>query len=103
VHGAKGDFGLSLYLHGRTSPRAPCFTVVLRGLRELVPSTVPLVGLVARPIHFAMALSTNVLRLSLLGFLVLTRSRWTMLVITMWFFTWVVVECMGGPSGLNLI
>jgi hypothetical protein len=74
VHGAEGDFDLSLYRHDRTSPQALCLTTVLRGLEELVPSSVPLVGLAARPVHFAMALSANVLRLPLLGFLVLTRS-----------------------------
>jgi hypothetical protein len=74
-----------------------------RGLGETVPSTIPLVGLATRPIYFAMALSANVLLLPLLGLLVLTRSRWAMLVITMWFLTWVVVECGGGPSGSNLI
>jgi hypothetical protein len=69
----------------------------LRGLREMVLSIIPPVGLATRPVYFAMALSTNVLRLSLLGLLVLTESRWAMLVITMWFLTWDVVECGGRP------
>jgi hypothetical protein len=34
---------------------------ILRGLGELVPLTIPLVGL-AKPVYFAMALSTDVLR-----------------------------------------
>jgi hypothetical protein len=75
----------------------------LRGLEETVPSTIPLVRLATRPIYFAMALSTNVLRLSPLGLLVLTRSRWAMLVITMWFLTWVIIEFEEGPSGQYLI
>jgi hypothetical protein len=75
----------------------------LRGLGELVPSTILLVGLATRPIYFVMASSTNVPRLPLLGLLDLTRSRWATLVITMWFLTWVVVEFEGGPSGPNLI
>jgi hypothetical protein len=75
----------------------------LRGLGELVPSTVPLVGLATRPIYFVTASSANIPRLPLLGLLVLTRSRWATLVITMWFLTWVVVEFEGGPSGPNLI
>jgi hypothetical protein len=57
----------------------------LRGLGELVPSTIPLVGLATRSVYFVMALSANVPRLPLLGLLVLTRSRWATLVITMWF------------------
>jgi hypothetical protein len=32
----------------------------LRGLGELVPSTIPLVGLATRPIYFVMALFVNV-------------------------------------------
>jgi hypothetical protein len=75
----------------------------LRGLGELVPSTIPLVGLATRPVYFVMSLSANILRLPLLGLLVLTRSRRATLVITMWFLTWVVVKFEGGPSGPNLI
>jgi hypothetical protein len=75
----------------------------LRGLGELVPSTIPLVGLATRPIYFEMALSANIPRLPLLGLLVLTRSRWATPVITMWFLTWVVVEFEEGPYGPNLI
>jgi hypothetical protein len=69
----------------------------------MVPSIIPLVGLATRPVYFAMALSANVPQLPLLGLLVSTRSRWAMLVSTMWFLTWVVVECGGGPSRSNLI
>jgi hypothetical protein len=32
----------------------------LRGLGELVPSTIPLVGLATRSVYFVMALSANV-------------------------------------------
>jgi hypothetical protein len=46
----------------------------LRGLEELVPLTIPLVGLATRPIYFVMALSANVPWPPLLGLLVLTRS-----------------------------
>jgi hypothetical protein len=45
----------------------------LRGLGELVPSTILLVGLATRPFYFVMASSANVPRLPLLGLLVLTR------------------------------
>jgi hypothetical protein len=81
----------------------PYAYVSLRGLGELVPSAIPLVGLVTRPVYFMMALFANVPQLPLLGILVLTRSRWATRVIIMWFLTWVVVEFEGGPSGPNLI
>jgi hypothetical protein len=50
-----------------------------------------------------MALFANVLRLPPLGLSGLTRGRWAVLVITMWFLTWVMIEFEGGPSGQNLI
>jgi hypothetical protein len=37
----------------------------LRGLRELVPSTIPLVGLATGPIYFVIALSANIPQLPL--------------------------------------
>jgi hypothetical protein len=55
----------------------------------MIPSTIPLVGLATR--------SVNALRLLLLGLLVLTRGRWTKLVITMRFSMWVLIEFEGGP------
>jgi hypothetical protein len=75
----------------------------LRGHGELVPSTIPLVGLTAKAVYFGMALSANALQPPLLSLLVSIKIRWAMLAITTWFSTWVVVECGGGPSGPNLI
>jgi hypothetical protein len=46
----------------------------LRGLGELIPSTIPLVGLATRPIYFVMASSANISRLPLLGLLVFDQK-----------------------------